>query len=191
MAGRKTLLTPEIIEEASKYLNSGCFEKYVYVSMGIAERTWFSWKEKGQVIETMLENEVYQESNLDGNDKLYLQFTQMCGRARAKTINLNVLLIQKHAKKNWRVAKWCLEILDPARFMPSSIAYAKEHSPMKHTEGLGSSLLDRFSEEEIERFTEEEKQVKEELDRIFGRAPRDHPPKEDNPDRPRDTKPDN
>lgn len=154
MAGRKTLLTPTVITEAAKFLNSGCFEKHVYTSMGINEATWFLWKQRGQEIEAMIENKVYKEEDLDGNERLYLQFMEVCRAARAKTINLNLLLILKHAKTNWMAAKWYLEVVEPGLFKP------KEHFLLEHLGELGS----------ISHLNEEDRaELKEELDRIFDR----------------------
>jgi len=92
--GRKTKLTPELIEQASKLVAAGNYLKHVAQYLGIPERTFYRWLAEGE----------------KAKKGLAWQFYQAIKKAEAEAVARNIALIQKAATEgNWQAAAWWLE----------------------------------------------------------------------------------
>lgn len=92
--GRKSKLTPELIEEAYKLIKSGLDFKTTAWYLGISESAFYKWMREGEKEESGLKK----------------QFFQSIKKAESEAIARNVMLIQKHAQEgNWQAAAWWLE----------------------------------------------------------------------------------
>ena len=94
--GRKTKLTPELIEQAVKLIEAGNYQIHVAQALGISKETWFRWLREGE-----------QSEDENGLKK---QFYDSVKKAEAKAVARNVALIQRAAQEgNWQAAAWWLE----------------------------------------------------------------------------------
>lgn len=92
--GRKSKLTEELIETASKLISAGNYQKHVAQYLNLSEETWYRWLREGE----------------RGKSGLKRQFYESIKKAEAEAIARNVALIQKAAQEgNWQAAAWWLE----------------------------------------------------------------------------------
>lgn len=96
---RRTDLTSELIERVVELYKRGYTQLEIYTQLGIAERTWYSWLERGRA----------------GREP-YVQLYRGLEQARAeRRVNL-VKIIESHAQKHWVAAAWILEREYPERY---------------------------------------------------------------------------
>jgi len=100
----KTKLTKEITEEICKRLKVGCYAKMAAAALGICERAYYNWLERGSKAEKLSElgRKVPEE------DKIYLQFMQSVRQAEGESQVVLTTMIFSQAQDDWRAA---LEIL--------------------------------------------------------------------------------
>ena len=146
MQGAKLTLTPMLLEEIKVLANLGSFDKHIYRSLGIADRTWFRWKEKGREIAKQIEDQEVHESDLSDDKLLLWHLWHTMGIGRAKAVVRNLTLIQKAAVKNWTAARWFLEMIEPE-------LYGKKKTiDLQHS---GAVAQVELSEEEADRMRKE------------------------------------
>ena len=117
LQGRTPTLTPEVIEEARKWLRGGCFEKHVAAALGISLDTWNHWKAQGKVYaERLAAGEWESFDDVPRNGQLYMAFRQTCEEGKATAINASVLRVRKLGESNWTALKWWLQVRDPDTF---------------------------------------------------------------------------
>lgn len=100
MAGRKSKLTKELIEEAAKYIRAGNYACVVANYLGIGESTWYRWLQEGEVAKSGLKRE----------------FWESIKKAEAVPEIRNVNIVQKAAEENWQAAMTYLQRRFPERW---------------------------------------------------------------------------
>jgi len=91
----KLKLTEELIEKAYKLIAAGNYQKQVAQYLGIGERTWYRWLQKGETAKS--------------KRSIYRQFWQAVKKAEAEAAIRNVAIVQKAAQETWQAAAWWLE----------------------------------------------------------------------------------
>jgi len=100
---RKPKLTQELIEQASKLIEAGNYQRHVAMAIGVSEETWYRWLREG-------------EQSTDPKN-LKRQFYEAIKKAEGRAIARNVALIQKAAQDgNWQASAWWLERRYPEEF---------------------------------------------------------------------------
>ena len=100
----KTKLTKEITEEITKRLKVGCYAKMAAAAIGVPERTYYTWLERGQKAEKMAEI----GKKIPETEKIFSQFSQSVRQAEGESQVVLTTMIFSQAKDDWRAA---LEIL--------------------------------------------------------------------------------
>ncbi len=106
--GRKnTRLTRELIDKAVQFLRAGNYKNTVAKLLGIPERTWYSWEERGRKIE-------------QGEERprgLYLDFYNEVKGAEAHAEGSAVIGVLKAGESgNWQALAWFLERKYPKKW---------------------------------------------------------------------------
>lgn len=100
----RSKLTEEIIKDISKKLRVGNYVKTVATSIGISERTFYFWVERGEKA-----NKLYEAGQKVSNEeKIYLQFLQSVRQAEAEAEVMIVAQIFSQIPKDWKAG---LELL--------------------------------------------------------------------------------
>jgi hypothetical protein len=100
-AGRKTKLTPEFIEEASKLIAGGNTVVTVAAYMGINEDTWYTWIARGEKEKT----------------GIFSEFSEAIKKSKP-VAKIAMLSVVTNAARdgNWQAAAWYLERTDPDNY---------------------------------------------------------------------------
>lgn len=94
MAGRKSKLTQELIDEAVKLIKAGNYNETVCQFLGIHKSTWYKWLQEGEAAKSGLKRE----------------FFDSIKKAESHSEIRNVQVIQKAAQDgNWQAAMTYLE----------------------------------------------------------------------------------
>lgn len=138
MAGRKTKLTQDLIQEAEKLLRAGNYASTVCSYLGIHESTWYRWMEEGKEAKSGIKKE----------------FCEAIKRAETTAEIRNVNLIQKAAEEDWRAAMTYLERKFPDRWGRKERVEAKiQHS------GKDGGAIQMEQTINLENLTDQELQV--------------------------------
>jgi hypothetical protein len=97
---RRSKLTKELIDEASKWIKLGNYTNTVCRYLGIHESTWYKWMQEGEKARSGIKRE----------------FFEAIKRAESEAEIRNVQMIQTAAKENWQAAAWYLERKFPDRW---------------------------------------------------------------------------
>ena len=98
--GRKIKLTPDLIKEFEKKLSVGAYAKYVAMSEGITERTYYLWLERGARAEKLWEiNKKIPESEV-----LFFQFFQSVRQSEATAQVTLTAMVFSQAAQDWKAA---------------------------------------------------------------------------------------
>jgi transposase len=92
---RRTKLTEEVIETASKLIRAGNYQKVVAQYIGVDESTWYRWLQKGE--------------KAKNKRSIYYKFYKAVKKAEAEAHARNVAVIQQAAQTQWQAAAWWLE----------------------------------------------------------------------------------
>ena len=92
MAGRKTILTPELQDDVVKRIRAGNYIKVACQSVGIGVSTYFEWLKKGE----------------EGRQP-YAEFTEAIKKAESEAHVNYVAIVASHAPTQWQAAAWWLE----------------------------------------------------------------------------------
>lgn len=137
MAGRKSKLTKELIEEAAKYIRAGNYANVVANYLGIGESTWYRWLQEGEV----------------ANSGLKREFWESIKKAEAVPEIRNVNIVQKAAEENWQAAMTYLQRRFPERWGRRDFQVNGE---IQHTGKDGGSIeienkinLDKLTDQEL------------------------------------------
>lgn len=137
MAGRKSKLTKELIEEAAKYIRAGNYACVVANYLGIGESTWYRWLSEGEQAKSGLKRE----------------FWEAIKKAEAVPEIRNVNIIQQAAEENWQAAMTYLQRRFPERWGRRDFQVNGE---IQHTGKDGDSIsvesrinLDNLTEQEL------------------------------------------
>ncbi len=98
--GRKLKLTPELTESFAKKLKVGAFAKYVAMSEGITERTYYSWLERGKRAEKLHEL----RKKVPESERLFFQFFQSIRQSEGEAQVVLTAMVFSQAKEDWRAA---------------------------------------------------------------------------------------
>jgi len=100
----KSKLTEEIIKDISKKLKVGNYVKTVATSIGVSERTFYYWIDRGEKA-----NKLYETGQkVPNEEKIYLQFLQSIRKAQAEAEVMIVAQIFSQIPKDWKAG---LELL--------------------------------------------------------------------------------
>jgi hypothetical protein len=110
--GRRTKLTPELIEEICVYIAEGQTLQDASELCGITSKSLQNWRAKAEEIEKRLGEE---DPETD-EDKLFLSFFSAYKHARAQANAERVRYIRAASITDWRAAAWHLERADPAQY---------------------------------------------------------------------------
>lgn len=102
MVGRKSKLTPQLINDAVKLLKGGSYISTVCEFIGIDTSTWYRWIREGKKAKTGIKNHFYHAIK----------------KAEAEAEIRMVTEIQKIAEENktWQALAWMLERKYPERW---------------------------------------------------------------------------
>ena len=129
----KTKLTKEIIEEISKRLKVCCYVKTAIASMGITERSYYHWLERGQKAEKL--EELGQK--IPETEEIFFQFFQSVRQSDAEgEVNITTMIFSQ-VKDDWRAGIEMLARKYPekwARKDSMSLSGSIETGPDKHEE---------------------------------------------------------
>lgn len=117
----KSKLTEEIIKDISKKLKVGNYVKTVATSIGVSERTFYYWIDRGERASKLYET----GQKVPNEEKIYLQFLQSIRQAEAEAEIMIVAQIFSQIPKDWKAG---LELL--ARKYPERWA-RKEYMDFK------------------------------------------------------------
>jgi hypothetical protein len=98
--GRKIKLTPELIESFSKKLQVGSYAKYVAMSEGITERTYYRWLERGEKAEKLHEL----RKKVPKSERLFCQLCQSVKQSEAQAQIVLTTMVFSQAKEDWHAA---------------------------------------------------------------------------------------
>ena len=98
-SGRPSAMTEQVVSDIVNALAAGAAVKAAAGAAGISERTYHSWRERGEQ---------------EGADEAFLQFLQRTTRAREQGKVALVASIRRSANEgDWRAAAWLLERIEP------------------------------------------------------------------------------
>lgn len=98
-------LNDKLQKEIVEYIEAGNYAKHACQAVGISERTFINWKNRGKkASELESKGEVIPLKEIQ-----YLEFFHSIKKAQSIAILKNVETIQKAAKKTWQAAAWWLE----------------------------------------------------------------------------------
>lgn len=95
----KCKLTQDLIARAAELYRRGCKQQDIYTALGIPERTWFSWLERGR----------------DGKQP-YVALVDALEQAKVDRLMNLLAIIEQAAPKQWQAAAWLLEREWPDRY---------------------------------------------------------------------------
>ena len=99
--GRRTKLTPELIEQAAKLISQGNYAQTVFQMLGIPESTWYGWLQRGRESERR---------------NIYSEFSEAVKKAEAAAELRAVSGIVAAGRRNWTAFAWYLERKYPDRW---------------------------------------------------------------------------
>ena len=138
----KTKLTKEIIGEICKRLKVGCYQKTAIAALNIPERTYYSWLERGQKAEKLMEI----GKKIPETEKIFLQFSQSIRTSDAEgEVNITTMIFGQ-IKDDWRAG---IEML--ARKYPERWA-RKEYMDFKGSVDTGPDKSEEARNEIDEMF---------------------------------------
>lgn len=109
MAGARTKLSQEKLELIKTLLEEGHFATTVQRAINVSDRGWYNWKDKGEEIEQLIDEEQLTENELTEYEALCYQFVQIVKEAEAIAEMKALNEITSAARKNWQAAAWYLE----------------------------------------------------------------------------------
>ena len=94
----KTKLTPQITEEIAKRLKVGCYAKMAAAAIGVPERSFYNWLERGSKAEKLAEI----GKKIPEEEKIFWQFWQSIRQADAEgQVNITTMIFSQ-IKDDWR-----------------------------------------------------------------------------------------
>ena len=101
-AGRKSKLTPEVIEKITSAIRMGNDNKVAAALAGISEATYYKWLTEAEKADA---------------DPLFIEFSESVTQAQAQAEARAVSLIQKASNEGrWQASSWWLERKHPERW---------------------------------------------------------------------------
>ena len=89
---RPTKLTPELQRQITEYISAGNYTNTACQAVGIAESTYYKWKELGEA-----------------GRRPYMEFMESIKKAEAQAEISYIKVIQEAASEHWQAAAWYLE----------------------------------------------------------------------------------
>lgn len=99
MAGRPTLLTPEVQAAICKSVRLGNPKEYACQAARISRQTLWSWEKRGEA-----------------GEEPYAEFLYAIKAADAECVAMCIRRIRKASIESWQAAAWIIERKDPAAF---------------------------------------------------------------------------
>ena len=137
MAGRKSKLTKELIDEAVNLIKLGNYACVVANYLGVSESTWYRWLQEGEQAKSGLKRE----------------FWESIKKAEAVPEIRNVKIIQQAAEENWQAAMTYLQRRFPERWGRRDF---RVNGEIQHTGKDGGSIelenkinLDKLTDQEL------------------------------------------
>ena len=96
----KTKLTKEIISEICKRLKVGCYAKIAAAAIGVPERSYYNWLERGQKAEKLAES----VKKIPETEKIFWQFWQSVQQAEAEANIVLTTMVFSKGNEDWKAA---------------------------------------------------------------------------------------
>ena len=96
----KTKLTPQITEEITKRLKVGCYAKMAAAAIGVPERSYYNWLERGLKAEKLAEI----GKKIPETEKIFWQFWQSVRQSEAEAQVMLTSMVFSQAPNDWRAA---------------------------------------------------------------------------------------
>ena len=119
---RPSSLTPEIVEAVANVVRVGARRKDAALALGVSERTYYKWLERGNREIARLSATGEDETDSDPAEQLYVQFVQASTKAWAEAKVTAITTIRqamqgKHPNRaQWQAAAWWLERTYPLEY---------------------------------------------------------------------------
>lgn len=111
-------LTPKVRDEIVESVRAGCFARTAALAAGIAEKTFYAWRNRGEAAPCDEGGEP-----LDPNERPYVAFARMVRQAEAEAEARAVKIIANSAMDGtWQSAAWYLERKHPERWAQRTMA---------------------------------------------------------------------
>lgn len=111
--GRPSKLTPELQERFVDLIKAGTYIETTCAIVGIARSTYYEWMRRGQ---------------LSDQENVYTRFHDEVVKALAWAEARDVAILNQHAEKDPRAARWKLERRFPERWGPGSSGQSEDFS---------------------------------------------------------------
>lgn len=108
----KSKLTPLMIDEITKRLKVGCYAKVVAGALGIAERSYYTWLERGSKAEKLSEL----DKKIPDTEKIYLQLWQSVRQSESEGEVSITTMIFSQIKDDWKAGLEMLSRKYPERW---------------------------------------------------------------------------
>lgn len=111
--GRKTKLTPQIIEDFARILSTVLYLETVGDYLGVERTTWRKWLKRGaaEVARLHKPGEVPNK-----REELFVQFFHTVKKARAEGEFCHLSTLRKASQEKWQAAAWILERRYPEKW---------------------------------------------------------------------------
>lgn len=114
MAGRPTVLTPEVQEAIVKALHVGAYVETAAATAGIRKSTLYDWLRRGAREKRRLLKE--KKAKPKRGESRYVAFSDAVKKAMADSELLDIATIAKASRRTWQAAAWRLERKYPDRW---------------------------------------------------------------------------
>ena len=112
-AGRKTLLNDKRLKAITTMLRAGAYVDDACQSVGISDRTFYNWANRGRVQEERIEAGL----EIEPDEEPFLQFLRSIREADAEGIIGHLMNIDNAAKNGtWQASAWILERKQPKKW---------------------------------------------------------------------------
>jgi hypothetical protein len=104
--GRRTICTPELTEQICQILRAGNYVCAACDYVGISERVYYQWAERGQAELDRLGDPKVKPKD---SEAPFVHFVQSVTRAKSQAEIQSVARIRKAAEEDWKADAWYLE----------------------------------------------------------------------------------
>lgn len=107
--GAPTLLTPETEKKIMNYILAGNFPETAAAAAGVSIGQMRDWMLQGARLRRKLDEGKIKLANLTKHETNLFEFSAKVAESMAQSEARDVLLLAKHAEKDWRAGAWRLE----------------------------------------------------------------------------------
>lgn len=113
--GRRTKLTPALIERARELRAKGCSDQAIFTLLGIGKTTFYTWLQKGEKGKSPYRD--FWDAIKKGESEL----EETCVNG----------ILEAGLKGNWQALAWLLERLCPERYAKKDVTAIEHKEPLK------------------------------------------------------------